>query len=260
MLFSSLRRRDGFTEIRNHEVNARNDPPSSSQRWLYLVAMTLMVAVAVVTLYSSSAGTHSPFEEQTAAASLWESDLHSQEPQQVIEDVIQANAAAAQQRIEQCQNIDWQMACEQLGAAGARRLQTTENDDDTILPLENDLLDSDDPSVTYDNHCLHVYRLDLQGNLTFPYHANQLLRAGGNQTMALFIQHGAMRDADTYFCSFRKLMLEQTYRPFDNVLVIAPDFIKRIKVYFRQMPFGTLPSHGVTGVWEPSRIQSVAMA
>jgi hypothetical protein len=50
------------------------------------------------------------------------------------------------------------------------------------------LLDSDDPSVLYDENCLRVYRLDLFGETTFPYHANNLLRAGGNQTMALFIQ------------------------------------------------------------------------
>jgi hypothetical protein len=71
---------------------------------------------------------------------------------------------------------------------------------------------------------LTVYRLDLVGDTTFPYHANELLVAGGNQTIALFIQHGAMRDADKYVCSFRHLMMEQTCRRFSDVLVIAPDF------------------------------------
>jgi hypothetical protein len=33
-----------------------------------------------------------------------------------------------------------------------------------------------------------------------------------------------MRNADSYFCSFRSLMLEQNYRPFEDILVIAPDF------------------------------------
>eukprot|EP00977_Amphora_coffeiformis_P029873 scaffold43195_cov206-Amphora_coffeaeformis.AAC.1 len=42
--------------------------------------------------------------------------------------------------------------------------------------------------------------------------------------MALFIQHGAMRNANNYFCSFRSLMLEQSFRPFQDILVIAPDF------------------------------------
>ena len=41
--------------------------------------------------------------------------------------------------------------------------------------------------------------------------------------MALFIQHGAMRNAEDYFCSFKKLMLQQNYRNFDDVLIIAPD-------------------------------------
>jgi hypothetical protein len=41
--------------------------------------------------------------------------------------------------------------------------------------------------------------------------------------MALFIQHGALRNAEDYFCSFKKLMLQQNYRNFDDVLIIAPD-------------------------------------
>jgi pimeloyl-ACP methyl ester carboxylesterase len=51
-----------------------------------------------------------------------------------------------------------------------------------------------------------------------------LLRLGGNQSMALIIQHGALRDSESYFCSFKKLMLTQPYRPFADILVIAPDF------------------------------------
>ena len=42
--------------------------------------------------------------------------------------------------------------------------------------------------------------------------------------MALFIQHGAMRNAESYFCSFKKLLLRQTYRPVSDILIIAPDF------------------------------------
>jgi hypothetical protein len=41
--------------------------------------------------------------------------------------------------------------------------------------------------------------------------------------MALFIQHGAMRNAEDYFCSFKELMLQQNYRNFDDVIIIAPD-------------------------------------
>jgi hypothetical protein len=132
---------------------------------------------------------------------------------------------STEQRNRRCKGIDWQKACDQLeGGAGARRRLDSSEEDGLFSILEESLLDSDDPSVTYDDKCLRVYRLDLIGDTTFPYHANHLLRAGSNQTMTLFIQHGAMRDADKYFCSFRSLMLEQTYRPISDVLVIAPDF------------------------------------
>lgn len=133
---------------------------------------------------------------------------------------------ADKERNERCQGIDWQTACSRIeGSAGARRrLMFADEVEGPEYSMEETLLDSDDPSVTYDPKCLRVYRLDLFGKTTFPYHANQLLRAGGNQTMALVIQHGAMRDADKYFCSFRTLMLEQMYRNFDDILVIAPDF------------------------------------
>ena len=85
-------------------------------------------------------------------------------------------------------------------------------------------MDSDDPAVFFDENCLRLYRIKFDGDVTFPYHASQLLHAGGQQTMALFIQHGAMRDADHYFCSIAKLMLEQNHRPFKDILVIAPNF------------------------------------
>jgi hypothetical protein len=132
--------------------------------------------------------------------------------------VIPTTIETPSSRLHRCQGIDWQQACEHLSSAGARRHLHEES------IMEEAFLDSDDPSVTYDENCLRVFRLDLAGNTTFPYHANHLLRAGGNQTMALFIQHGAMRDANHYYCSFRKLMLKQPYRPFNDILVIAPSF------------------------------------
>jgi hypothetical protein len=94
-----------------------------------------------------------------------------------------------------------------------------------ISVLEDELLQSDDPAVTYDNNCLKVYRLDINhGQMTFPYHSSQLLRLGGNQTMVLIIQHGALRNSEAYFCSFKQMMLQQTYRKFEDILIIAPDF------------------------------------
>jgi hypoxanthine phosphoribosyltransferase len=90
---------------------------------------------------------------------------------------------------------------------------------------EQELLDSDDPSVTYDTNCLKVYRLDINhGQITFPYHSSQLLRLGGNQTMVLIVQHGALRNSEAYFCSFKQLMLQQTYRNINDILIVAPDF------------------------------------
>jgi hypothetical protein len=89
--------------------------------------------------------------------------------------------------VEKCRGIDWKRACDNLGAAGERRF-LFEAEEETSDAFEDYLLRSDDPSVTYDDDCLRVYRLDLDGDITFPYHSSQFLKAGGNQTMALFIQ------------------------------------------------------------------------
>ena len=87
--------------------------------------------------------------------------------------------------LERCRRIDWQEACDRLDGAGARRKsrrrrrRRLEKEKAPFSALEESVLkDSNDPSVTYDSNCLRVYRLDLFGNTTFPYHANQLLRAG----------------------------------------------------------------------------------
>jgi hypothetical protein len=37
-------------------------------------------------------------------------------------------------------------------------------------------------------------------------------------------QHGALRNSEAYFCSFKELMEKQTYRPFEDILIIAPNF------------------------------------
>jgi hypothetical protein len=134
------------------------------------------------------------------------------------------HAKLARERIERCRDVGWLEACERIGQAGARRKRRLEEPDPIFNIMEEDLLESDDPAVVYDVNCLRRYRMKFENQITFPYHASQLIHAGGEQTMALFIQHGAMRDADTYFCSFAKLMMEQSYRPFKDILVIAPNF------------------------------------
>lgn len=147
--------------------------------------------------------------------------------QYLLEESIRQHAEAARMRVQQCQDIDWETACDNLGnSAGARHRSRKlySGKADRSNELEDKYLFSDDPTVTYNEQCLRVYRLQLFGNITFPYHASQLLHTGGNYTMALFIQHGAMRNADAYFCSFKKLMLLQKYRKFEDILIIAPDF------------------------------------
>jgi hypothetical protein len=163
----------------------------------------------------------------------------------LVDAKIRQHAAAAAVRAEQCHSTDWETACDKLAGAGARRKRNLQSSDSGGLHAqaaqpkyhsrkhrpgmeleEQLLLDHDDVSVTYDATCLRVYRLSMFGDtITFPYYANQLLRGGGDQyTMALFIQHGALRNAPDYFCSFLKLMRTQTYRPIEEILVIAPDF------------------------------------
>jgi hypothetical protein len=154
-----------------------------------------------------------------------------------LESAVKAHAAAAALRAEQCRGVTWQTACDRIAGAGSRRrlreqhYEVTDDDvddedemDDDVPALEDQFLESDDPTVTYDSNCLKAYRLQMYGNITFPYYSSQLLYAGGNHTMALFIQHGALRDAPDYFCSFKELMLQQHYRPFSEILIIAPDF------------------------------------
>jgi hypothetical protein len=111
-----------------------------------------------------------------------------------------------------------QAACarieEYAGSAGARRRLTG-------TPLEYS--------------CLPHFRIRVRSGLdskklspavTFPYHSEVDLEATGdrNATVAMLIMHGAMRDADSYFCSLYKLEQSQPYRDPSRVLIIAPDF------------------------------------
>jgi hypothetical protein len=150
-----------------------------------------------------------------------------------IQKAIAEHAAAAAIRAQQCRGFDWQTACDKLGDAGARRrhrnlMEEGGGDDDggegELSEEDSRLFDKDDFTVTFDNNCIRVYRLKMFGEITFPYHSSQRLLAGGNHTMALFIQHGALRNAEEYFCSFKKLMKQQNYRNFQDILIIAPDF------------------------------------
>lgn len=166
--------------------------------------------------------------------------------QALLEKEIRQQAARDAALVQKCAGVSWQTACSRLtGAAGARRqrqrrleddLENVVQDDDyydnspsdtddTEENIELKFLHSDDITVTYDANCIREYRLTLMWNITFPYRANQLLTSGGDRfTMALFIQHGALRDAADYFCSFMQLMHKQTYRNFNEILIIAPHF------------------------------------
>jgi hypothetical protein len=158
------------------------------------------------------------------------------EKARAIQKAIADHAAAAAIRVEQCRGFNWQTACDKLGDAGARRRHRRKLEEEGYLEYDGGgdgegsseedsrLFDKDDYTVTFDNNCLRVYRLKMFGEITFPYQSSQRLLAGGNHTMALFIQHGAMRNSEEYFCSFKKLMLTQNYRKFNDILIIAPDF------------------------------------
>lgn len=145
--------------------------------------------------------------------------------QEELQRRIEAHAGEARVRAEKCRGVDWQTACNALSGAGARRRYLHGGDNHSSVEVaDEDLLFSDDPTVTYDKFCLIKYRMRLYGNITFPYHASSNLASGGHYTLALLIQHGAMRNSEQYFCSFKQLMLEQGYRDFRNILVIAPNF------------------------------------
>ena len=92
---------------------------------------------------------------------------------------------------EACSRIE-----EAAGAAGARRKLTG-------------------TSTSYS--CLPHYRVPLtgtDGRVVFPYHAEMDLTKGGPKiTMAVVVIHGAMRDADNYFCSFYDLHKDQKRAP-----------------------------------------------
>lgn len=158
-----------------------------------------------------------------------------------LETAIRNQAQRDAQLTEQCQGIAWQDACAATltHGAGARRLKRKkshvfdENSDDAtddISPAEQSIeekfLLSNDPTVVFDDNCIREYRLTLLWNITFPYRSNHLLAGGDGSrfTMALFVQHGALRDAADYFCSFMRLMRQQPYRPFEEILIIAPHF------------------------------------
>jgi hypothetical protein len=150
-----------------------------------------------------------------------------------LQKLIRDHAAAAKVRAAQCKGIDWQTACARItaggGGAGARRtrqLYTGNYDRSEEISRTNNhiLYHTDDPSITYDNFCLISYRMNIFDNITFPYYASSRLASGGEYSMALLIQHGAIRNAEQYFCSFEELMRTQTYRNFHDILIIAPRF------------------------------------
>lgn len=132
-----------------------------------------------------------------------------------LEAAVKEHAILAAKREEQCRGIDWSTACHRLSSATARRRSLKQAANVTIYnDMEDQFLHSEDPTVTYDEFCLRVYRLRLLGEfITFPYHASQLLEAGGNQTMVLFIQHGTytkwVGQDESFCCSFHISHLAQ---------------------------------------------------
>ena len=219
--------------------NQKNHPPSlrSQQRYQCNVLLGILLLFTSLSLTA------------TVLAVTYVTMIQPAQKRAQLNAKIRAQAAYDAQLVQKCANVSWQTACAALlegGSAGARRrrrrrlwseqgedppeFDDDEGDDSYVDiqevedSLERQFLYSDDPTVAYDANCIREYRLNMMWNITFPYRSNQLLTAGGHQTMALFIQHGALRDAADYFCSFMHLMRQQTYRKFSDIIIIAPHF------------------------------------
>lgn len=292
----------GFQRYRNHEPSQR-----SVQRARLNIVLTTLLSLVVVILLGGAGW---------LAYQRVYMPIHRHK---LLQEAIHQHAVASRERVARCRGIDWEMACDAMGPAGARRHLKAAADGQIVGDgLEDQYLVSDDPTVTYDENCLRVYRLQLYGNITFPYHASQLLHLGGvsswkkcripnflppwrrsqlsfdacfpstqNATMALFIQHGALRNSEDYFCSFKKLILQQNHRNFEDVIVVAPDvrLTRKMQTPFRltfnngpsrrcspcslitntthwctlRMPSGIRPSPGATGEWGRNRIQTAVV-
>lgn len=122
-----------------------------------------------------------------------------------------------QDQPDPCEGIDLATACARVmgdGGAGARRRLTGKDLKDTCLPHHR---------ITF-RHSYFPVHADLTEPRTFPYHASHDLTVGGNYSMALIVLHGAIRDADSYFCMMNSLVKIQDYRKPSDVLIITPDF------------------------------------
>lgn len=225
----SLASMGSLVENAYFHLNKRERPPSSRSQKRYhcvlcLGGLFLVTLAALVT---------------TLGLMAYVTMIQPAREKAALERTIRAHAAHDAALVHICSNITWQEACAALtSTAGARRrrqrrrLEDEMDDDDSLDPgedyseesIEQKFLNSDDPTVVYDDNCIREYRLTLMYGITFPYRANHLLTNDGHHTMALFIQHGARRDAADYFCSFMDLMRKQSHHNFDDILLIAPHF------------------------------------
>jgi hypothetical protein len=137
-----------------------------------------------------------------------------------------------QRQLDQCENIKWREACDGI--------ISSENSDDSNRRQQRRRISqrrrmiSDRRHYTYDENCLRMYRIQLgQYNnqiMNFPYYANQKLFTGGNQSMAVLVQHGARRNADFSYCTIHKLLLSQYHSSrrksslLSDMIIIAPQF------------------------------------
>jgi hypothetical protein len=163
-----------FNTVRHHFYHFRNEQRQNEHRLNIILSILLLLTTALLLLgggYLFYRQVMTPFQARRS-----------------YEAKVRIHAQEAAKLVEKCRGINWKTACDKLGAAGVRRnLKKTDIGTDEY---EDFLLNSDDPTTTYDQYCLRVHRLKLYGDITFPYHSSQLLQSGGNQTMALFIQVG----------------------------------------------------------------------
>jgi hypothetical protein len=162
-----------FARFRKHERNER----TAREHHLNIILSILLLLTTLLLLLGAGYTGYERFVAPYRARKAYEK-------------AVKAHAIEAAKLVEKCRGMDWRTACENLGAAGARRslarsktVATPSTDE-----YENFLLNSDDPTMTYDPFCLRIHRMKLYGDITFPYHSSHLLQSGGNQTMALFIQ------------------------------------------------------------------------
>eukprot|EP00934_Nitzschia_sp_Nitz4_P007128 Nitzschia sp. Nitz4//scaffold62_size106224//70401//72257//NITZ4_004362-RA/size106224-processed-gene-0.34-mRNA-1//1//CDS//3329555874//7118//frame0 len=232
---ASLASMGSLVESVYFHLNHKERPPSdrSLKRYRCTVLLGGLLVLTMTTLLV------------TLGAIGWVMVIQPEREEAAFDRAVKAQAARDAALVQQCTDVTWQDACAALSltsTAGARRRRLKVHDasaggafddDDAFDPdtvdvveesIEQKFLHSDDPTVVYDSYCIREFRLNMMWDISVPYRGNHLLTSGGTHTMALFIQHGALRDAVDYYCSFMHLIRKQKHHNPADILLIAPHF------------------------------------